>query len=117
MICDTGHNVDGIREVVNQIEQQSFDRLWIVLGVVKDKDVSKVLQLLPKYAHYFFCQAKLPRAMDAEELKAKALNFGLRGEVVRDINEAIRQAKSLAQTNDMIFIGGSTFVVAEIDNL
>lgn len=117
MICDTGHNAAGVREVVMQIEKQKCDNLHIVWGMVKDKEPDEVLRLLPKKAHYYFCEANIPRAFDAKLLKEKALEFGLLGEVIRDVNTAIDTARQAASSNDFIFIGGSTFVVAEINNL
>jgi len=116
-VCDTAHNPDGIKEVVQQIKALTYDSLYIVIGMVKDKDISTVLQLLPHDAYYYFCQANIPRAMEAELLAEKAAAFGLRGEVIRNVNEAIREAERKATGDDVIFIGGSTFVVAEIDNL
>ncbi len=117
IICDTGHNVDGLKDVVHQIRAQKFKNLFIVLGMVKDKDISNVIRLLPREAYYFFCQATIPRALEAKFLAEKAEAAGLQGEVVQDVNKAIAAAKSKAGTEDFIFIGGSTFVVAEIDNL
>jgi len=117
VICDTGHNEAGIREVVAQIQAQKFEKLFIVLGCVKDKDLSSVLSLLPVDAYYFFCQAKIPRALDAIELSNRAAVFGLKGEVISDVNEAIGTARKKATPNDFIFVGGSTFIVAEIENL
>jgi len=117
MICDTGHNYAGVQEVVMQISLQKFEKLHIVWGMVKDKEPEEVLSLLPKDASYYFCQADIPRALDAEQLKEKALLFGLKGVVVKSVNQAIQQAKEKANANDFIFIGGSTFVVAEIDTL
>ena len=117
IICDTGHNVDGLKEVVHQIRAQKFKNLFIVLGMVKDKDISNVIRLLPREAYYFFCQATIPRALEAKFLAEKAKAAGLQGEVVQDVNKAIAAAKSKAGKEDFIFIGGSTFVVAEIDNL
>jgi dihydrofolate synthase / folylpolyglutamate synthase len=117
MICDTGHNEGGVKEVVHQILSQKFDRLFIVWGSVNDKDISMILSLLPKKAYYFFCQAKIPRALPALELQEQAKKFGLDGITVEDVNDAIARAKKLSTPNDFIFIGGSTFVVAEIDNL
>jgi dihydrofolate synthase/folylpolyglutamate synthase len=116
-VCDTAHNPDGIKEVVRQIKAQVYDSLHMVIGVVKDKDISAVLQLLPPKAYYYFCQANLPRALDAGLLAEQAADFDLFGKVVRNVNEAIREAEQNASENDMIFIGGSTFVVAEIENL
>lgn len=117
VICDTGHNVDGFREIVSQIQQQEYDKLYMVMGTVKDKDVTDVLKLLPKDAYYYFCQAKIPRALDAGLLREKATALGLSGEVIPDVNEALKAALRQAKRNDMIFIGGSTFVVAEIESL
>ncbi len=117
VICDTGHNVDGLKEVVAQIRAQQYKRLFIVLGMVKDKDISNALRLLPQEAYYFFCQASIPRALDAEVLQTQAAEAGLHGEVVHDVNSAIAAAKSKANKEDFIFIGGSTFVVADIENL
>jgi dihydrofolate synthase/folylpolyglutamate synthase len=116
-VCDTGHNVDGMQEVVRQIEAQTYRKLFMVIGMVKDKDIRDVLALLPKAANYYFCQAKIPRAMDAESLSGMALAAGLSGKVVADVNEAIAEARKQATKEDMIFIGGSTFVVAEINDL
>jgi len=117
IVCDTGHNEGGVREVVGQINQQKFKKLFIVWGMVKDKEPDSVLNLLPKEAYYYFCQAPIPRAMDAEVLKQFAERFGLVGEIVKDVSHAIDKAKSQAGSEDFIFIGGSTFVVAEIENL
>ena len=117
VICDTGHNVDGMREIVAQIAQTKFNRLHMVIGMVKDKDISKVLSLLPRDATYYFCQAKLPRALDANILAEKAAEAGLKGSVISDVNEAKNQAIESAGPDDLVFIGGSTFVVAELDEL
>ena len=95
----------------------TFGHLWMVIGMVRDKDISKILSMLPKDASYVFCEASIPRALPAAELSAAALGHGLRGETVPDVNDAIGRAKQLAKENDLIFIGGSTFVVAEIENL
>jgi dihydrofolate synthase/folylpolyglutamate synthase len=117
VICDTGHNEDGIRLILDQIGKMTFGHLWMVIGMVRDKDISKILSMLPKDASYVFCEASIPRALPAAELSAAALGHGLRGETVPDVNDAIGHAKQLAKENDLIFIGGSTFVVAEIENL
>lgn len=117
VICDTGHNEDGIRLILDQIGKMTFGQLWMVIGMVRDKDISKILAMLPKDASYVFCEASIPRAMPAAELSAAALGYGLRGETIPDVNDAIGRAKQLAKENDLIFIGGSTFVVAEIENL
>lgn len=117
VICDTGHNEDGIRLILDQIGKMTFGHLWMVIGMVRDKDMSKILSMLPKDASYVFCEASIPRALPAAELSAAALGHGLRGETVPDVNDAIGRAKQLAKENDLIFIGGSTFVVAELENL
>jgi len=113
-VCDTGHNYNGMEYITAQFRQISFSTLHIVLGMVKDKDISKILNLLPADAVYYFCNAQLPRALPADELKAKAITFGLKGEHYHSVADAYRSAKNNAKENDMIFIGGSTFVVAEI---
>jgi len=117
IICDTGHNEAGVREVVKQLSQQEFTTLHMVWGMVKDKEVDEILKLLPVKAKYYFCQAKIPRALDVVVLQEKARQLGLSGEVIPDVNEALYQARQSAAPDDFIFIGGSTFVVAEIENL
>ncbi len=117
MICDTGHNEAGVLEVLQQLLNQQFNKLHIVWGMVKDKDIVPILKLLPKNASYYFCQASIPRAMDANELSQLALSVGLTGVIIKDVNQAIDTAKQNCNSDDFIFIGGSTFVVAEINNL
>ncbi|QSE99409.1 bifunctional folylpolyglutamate synthase/dihydrofolate synthase [Fulvivirga lutea] len=117
MYCDVGHNEAGIIYILDQINSLQFEKLHIVLGMVNDKDVSKILSLLPKNATYYFCQANIPRAMAAEALAEKGNQFGLAGIVIKNVNEAVDAARSNANLNDLIFIGGSNFVVAELDNL
>lgn len=114
VICDTGHNEDGIKEVLINIEQTSFLQLHIVIGMVSDKDISKILRLLPENATYYFCQPDMARGKPAQELREEALTFGLNGEVYGSILGALEAAKGKAGKNDLIFIGGSTFVVAEV---
>ena len=117
LICDTGHNEDGIRMILDQLKQYEYHQLWMVLGMVNDKDVSKILSLLPKAAQFIFCQASIPRAMSAEDLAKQAVSAGLQGVVIPNVNEAIEFAKKKAAPEDLIFIGGSTFVVAEINDI
>ncbi len=117
VVCDTAHNEGGIREVLAQIARERFDRLFIILGMVKDKDVKSVLLLMPTEATYYFCQAAIPRAMEAGTLQSEAAALGLRGTVVHNVNDALNLALSQATPNDFIFIGGSTYVVAELDHL
>jgi dihydrofolate synthase/folylpolyglutamate synthase len=116
-IADTGHNEAGILEVVAQLKNYAYAKLWMVIGMVNDKDISKVLDLLPLEASYIFCQASIPRAMDADELASKASEKGLKGQVIPKVMDAIEFARKNASPDDLIFIGGSTFVVAEIENL
>lgn len=117
IVCDTGHNVEGIAVLLKQIKAQSYRHLHMVWGVVRDKDISGMLALLPPDASYYFCQAAIPRAMDANQLFEVAQRIGLHGEVIPDVNQALNRAKEKATEDDFIFIGGSTFVVAEIEGL
>jgi dihydrofolate synthase / folylpolyglutamate synthase len=117
MICDTAHNFSGISQILESIKNLKYQKLWMILGFVSDKDISSILQLLPKDANYVFCEANIPRALKAEDLKKKAFEYNLVGEEVQDVNEAIEKVKAAAQDTDLIYIGGSTFVVAEINTL
>ena len=117
VVCDTGHNEDGIRAVVAQLESVPHRDLHVVLGVVNDKDLSRILPLFPQSARYYFCQPDIPRALPAAILREEAAKHGLRGELVPDVNAAVAQAKARAHPDDLIFIGGSTFVVAEVAGL
>ncbi|MNK67952.1 Folylpolyglutamate synthase [compost metagenome] len=114
VICDTGHNKAGITEVMQNINTTDHEQLHMVIGMVKDKDISGVLALLPVNAIYYFCQPQLERALPATDLAAEAKKYGLNGQVFDTINLAVEAAKKNAATNDLIFIGGSTFVVAEV---
>lgn len=113
-VCDTGHNAEGIREVVTQIDATPHAGLHIVFGVVNDKALEPILELLPRTATYYFCKADIPRALEPAELKAQALLFDLRGDEYPSVKEAFTAARLAAAKDDLIFIGGSTFVVAEI---
>jgi dihydrofolate synthase/folylpolyglutamate synthase len=117
IVCDTGHNEDGFRQILRQVAREKFSQLHIVLGMVKEKDISTILALLPRSATYYFCAAKIPRALPAYELSVKAQEAGLEGSVFEDVNAGIAAAKARASADDLIFVGGSTFVVAEIDSL
>jgi dihydrofolate synthase/folylpolyglutamate synthase len=112
-ICDTGHNINGIAYVLEQIAQQNFEHLHFVIGMVKDKDIVKILALLPVNATYYFTKANIPRALSELDLQAQASNFQLKGKTYPSVKEAIAAANNAASKNDLIFIGGSTFVVAE----
>lgn len=114
IICDTAHNKEGLTFVLRQIRDQEYEKLHFVLGVVNDKDLENILPLFPKEATYYFCKPNIPRGLDAAELQQKAKNFKLLGEVYLSVNDAFMNAQKNASTADLIFIGGSTFVVAEV---
>jgi dihydrofolate synthase/folylpolyglutamate synthase len=114
IICDTGHNKAGITEVLKNINATAYKQLHFVIGMVKDKDISGVLALLPKNATYYFCQPNLERALSVEELQSEARKYKLNGKMFQSVIEALENAKEQATNQDLIFVGGSTFVVAEI---
>lgn len=114
IICDTGHNEAGFRYLVQQLNAQPCDTLRIVIGMVADKDIESVLQLLPKHAIYYFTKASIPRALNEHELQQKASKFKLNGACYESVKKALAKAKSDASPNDFIFVGGSNFVVAEV---
>jgi len=114
VICDVGHNEMGVTEIVQQLNEMSFDELHIVLGTVNDKSIVSILNLLPKTATYYFCEANIPRALPVKELSEIAKNQGLTGVAYNSVNEALLAAKKSAKKEDLIFVGGSTFVVAEV---
>ena len=114
VICDTGHNKAGITEVIRNIKQTPHKQLHLVIGMVKDKDISAVLALLPKNAIYYFCEPQLERALSAKELAQQAATYQLNGNVFTSVKLALEAAKNNANKDDLIFVGGSTFVVAEI---
>jgi dihydrofolate synthase/folylpolyglutamate synthase len=113
-ICDTAHNKHGLQIVLNQLEKEEFDTLHFVFGVVNDKDLNEILPLFPKNAIYYFCKPNMPRGLDAIILEQKSIEFGLIGKVYNSVSEAYESAKKNASATDFIYIGGSTFVVAEI---
>jgi dihydrofolate synthase/folylpolyglutamate synthase len=114
IICDTGHNEAGIRLVMDQLKSEPHDQLHIVFGMVNDKDVDSILSLLPPNAVYYFTKAQVERALNEKILKEKASSFQLKGESYQTVVEAMEAAKSNAKEKDLIFVGGSTFVVAEV---
>ena len=114
VVCDTAHNKNGLEIVLKQIQKENFEALHIVLGVVNDKDLDEILPLFPKKAKYYFCKPNIPRGLDALILKQKAATFELKGEVYNSVSEAYNNAIENAGKSDFIYIGGSTFVVAEI---
>ncbi len=113
IICDTGHNVDGIREVVKQIDETPYQKLHMVIGFVNDKAIDEMLKLLPFEAIYYFTKADIPRSLDENLLQTKAGYYGLKGFSYPTVKRAVKAAIKNAKVNDLIFIGGSTFVVAE----
>jgi dihydrofolate synthase / folylpolyglutamate synthase len=115
VVLDVGHNEDGIKQIVQQLELTTYHQLHIITGMVKDKEVEKVLLLLPRYARYYFTQAQIPRALPAEMLKEKAAKFNLKGEAYPDVNTALTYALSVAHKDDLILVCGSVFLVGEVN--
>jgi dihydrofolate synthase / folylpolyglutamate synthase len=113
-ICDTGHNKEGLEYVLAQINRIPKTGLHMVIGFVNDKDLKSVLPLFPKDAVYYFTKASVPRALDEKILKSEASLYGLMGQSYPDVASALSQARTNAAESDMIFIGGSTFIVAEV---
>lgn len=113
VVADTAHNKDGILAVVNQLEQIKYNKLHLVLGAVNDKDISSMLSLFPKNGTCYFCKPNIPRGLDATELKKVAEKIGLCGDTYPSVKKALQTARRKAQPSDLIYVGGSTFVVAE----
>ncbi|MCE7995474.1 MAG: bifunctional folylpolyglutamate synthase/dihydrofolate synthase [Roseivirga sp.] len=116
-ICDTGHNKEGIQLLIDQMNTLTYDQLYLVMGFVNDKNVGEVLRLLSADANFIFCEASVPRAMKLADLKQQAKAMTIEAEYVPDVNEALAMARSRANENDLIFVGGSNFVVAELNEL
>lgn len=114
VICDTAHNAEGLQYVLKQLQEEWYIKLHIVLGVVADKDLEAILPMFPKKAIYYFCKPDIPRGLDASVLMQKAMPFGLKGNFYPSVQDAFSAAIKAAKIPDVIFIGGSTFVVAEI---
>jgi dihydrofolate synthase/folylpolyglutamate synthase len=114
VICDTAHNAAGLKSVMDQLHQEQFKHLHIVLGIVNDKDLTEMLPLFPKSATYYFCKPNIPRGLEAEILKEKSKECNLTGAVYVSVSDAYQAALANADASDFIYIGGSTFVVAEI---
>jgi dihydrofolate synthase / folylpolyglutamate synthase len=114
VVLDVAHNAEGIQQLLMQVEVIEPDHLHIVLGMVKDKDVEKVLSLLPAYANYYFTQAQIPRALDANLLKQQAQHFGLGGEAYDEVNAALKAALAEAKKDDLVIVCGSVFIVGEV---
>lgn len=114
VICDTGHNKEGLQLVMEQLATEKYKNLHIVLGVVSDKDLDSVLPLFPKRATYYFCKPNIPRGLEASLLLTKARGFGLMGEEYISVKKSFTAALKSAEKDDLVFVGGSTFVVAEV---
>lgn len=114
IICDTAHNAHGLRIVLNQLKNESYDKLHIVLGVVNDKNLDDILPLFPKNAKYYFCKPNISRGLETAILKEKAAEWNLKGLTYPSVSNAYQSAKENANANDFIYIGGSNFVIAEI---
>ena len=114
IICDTGHNSDGIKEITKQIKETPHNKLHFVFGTVNDKNLGAILVLLPKDAIYYFCKPNIERGLDGEKLEQEAYKFNLKGHAYSSVNKAFNMAKSNAKSEDLIFVGGSTFLVAEV---
>jgi len=114
IICDTAHNAHGLTVVMEQLKKEKYHQLHIVLGVVNDKKLEDILILLPKNAQYYFCKPNIPRGLEANVLEEKALQFGLKGAIYNSVSEAYENSRKNAVAEDFIYVGGSTFVVAEI---
>ncbi len=114
LVCDTAHNKEGLLFTMKQLQQTNQGVLHIVFGVVGDKNLDAILSLLPTSARYYFCAPNIPRALHVTTLKQKATDFDLTGTSYRSVKSALRAALKAATTNDLIYVGGSTFVVAEV---
>ena len=114
VICDTAHNREGVSYVMNQLASLSFDKLHMVLGVVNDKKLDDILTLFPVKATYYFCKPNIPRGLNEVDLQSSAENFHLIGDAYGSVHEAYLKAISDAEIDDVVFVGGSTFVVAEV---
>lgn len=115
IILDVAHNEAGIRQVAAQLELMDYENLHIVLGMVHDKDIDPVLNILPRTAHYYFTKAQIPRALPEKELQQKAIQFNLNGESYPDVNAAIRSAINHSKDKDLILVCGSVFLVGEVN--
>jgi len=113
-VCDTAHNKEGLQYVLKQLSEQSYENLHVVLGVVNDKDLETVLPLFPKEATYYFCKPNIPRGLEAVVLQEKTIKYQLVGTIYGSVNKALLAAKKNAKDSDLVFVGGSTFVVAEV---
>ena len=114
IICDTAHNREGLRLVFQQLLNEKFQRLHMVVGMVNDKDIFSLLELFPKQAQYYFCSPNVPRGLEASQLAQIFAEHGFEGSIYPSVKDALKAAKQSASHDDLIYVGGSTFVVAEI---
>ena len=114
VICDTAHNKEGLQLVLEQVQNEEYDQLHIILGVVNDKSLDDILPLFPKDASYYFCKPDIPRGKKAKELQQNALKHGLKGDAYSSVILAFQMALKVAKPRDLVYVGGSTFVVAEL---
>jgi dihydrofolate synthase/folylpolyglutamate synthase len=115
VVLDVGHNEDGVKQIVAQLAESKYRQLHIIIGMVKDKEIEKVLALLPANATYYFTKAHIPRALPETDLQTKALVFDLKGEIFAEVNEAINVALANASVDDLLLVCGSVFLVGEVD--
>ena len=114
IICDTGHNTGGMQYIARQLRHECYDTLRIVIGMVNDKDISGVLSMLPREAVYYFTRASVPRALSQDKLEALASQAGLKGTSYPSVEQAVAAAQKESRPEDLIFVGGSTFIVADL---
>ena len=114
IVCDTGHNTGGFQYITEQLQRQTYHNLRIVFGMVNDKDISGVLSMMPKDAIYYFTRADVKRALPENELQALAQQVGLQGQSYPNVKAAVEAAKQHSSEKDFIFVGGSSFIVADL---
>ncbi len=115
VITDVAHNVDGVKQLIEQLELMSYDELHLIIGFVKDKEIIDILSLLPKTANYYFTKAQIPRALNEYNLNDLANQNGLEGNAFADVNTALQAALTQAGKYDLILICGSVFLVGEVN--
>ena len=115
VVLDVGHNVDGVKAILAQLDLCNYNQLHWIMGMVKDKEIDEVITLLPSTARYYFTKAQIPRALDEKQLQEKAAQLGITGEAYPEVNAALNAAIEQAAQNDLILVCGSVFLVAEVD--
>jgi dihydrofolate synthase/folylpolyglutamate synthase len=114
VILDVAHNIDGIKQLLEQIEVTNYRQLHLIIGMVRDKEIEKIIALLPKEANYYFTKAQIPRALPEDELAAKAISLGFNGTSFPDVNVSLENAMQQAKKDDLIIVCGSVFLVGEV---